>query len=114
MAPPAASRALQAERRGFPRYRVNAQALWSTNGTEVRYAVCNLSWGGASLIVGPLVLQAGTRLQVRLTRPTHELGSAHVEVIHLTDRRMGLRFLQIDDDLRQALEELFAELTPLQ
>ena len=113
MAPRVAVQPDPSEQRAFPRYRVNAQAVWTVDGVQMRYAVSNLSWGGAALVVGPLVLRPGTLRHARFVRPKQGLGSAQVEVVHITDRRMGLRFLEIDDALRRALEELLAELTPL-
>jgi c-di-GMP-binding flagellar brake protein YcgR len=99
--------------RASPRYRVNALAIWTVDETEVRWPVWTLSWGGAALVVGALILPPNLKLRVRFTQPRWNLGGADAEVVYTMGKRMGLRFLEIDRRLRRSLEELFAELTPL-
>lgn len=115
MAPRVATRLPEPEPggRAFPRYRVNAQAIWVVDETEVRWPVWTLSWGGAALVVGALLLPPGLKLKVQFTQPRHDLGTAGVEIVYTTGKRMGLRFLSIDKKLRQSLESLFEDLTPL-
>jgi c-di-GMP-binding flagellar brake protein YcgR len=97
-----------------PRYRVAAQAIWSVDETEVRWPVWTLSWGGAALVVGALTLPADLKLRVQFREPQRVLGSADTEVVYTSGKRMGLRFLKMDERLRRTLDELFAELTPLE
>lgn len=100
---------LRLGRRVHPRYAVKAEAVWN----EVRWPVGTLSWGGASLVVGPSPLPEGTRLTVRFVQPLHDLGIAEVEIVYVAGARMGLRFLDVSPQLEHSLEALFADLTPI-
>ena len=97
----------------YPRYRVDAQAIWNVREVEIRWPIWTLSWGGASLVTGVLRIPEGLTRKVRLVRPQGHLGTAEAEVVHNSASRVGLRFLEIDDRLRESLEALFAELTPI-
>lgn len=76
--------------RAHPRYRVNAQAIWTADGVEVRWPVWTLSWGGAGLVAKAHAFGVGTRLHIRLVQPGWDLGCAHVEVVYTTGKRVGL------------------------
>ena len=99
--------------REFARYRVNAHALWKAEGVEIRWPVWTLSWGGAALAVGSLRAPAGLRRTVQFVQSQGSLGTAEVEIVHTTDGTIGLRFLEIDQQLRESLEVLFADATPI-
>lgn len=104
---------LRLGRRVHARYAVKAEAALVVDGAEVHWPVGTLSWGGASLVVGPRPLPEGTRLTVRFVQPQHDLGTAEVEVVYVNGSRMGLRFLDVSVQLEHSLEELFAELAPI-
>ena len=65
---------LRLGRRVHARYAVKAEATLRVDGREVQWPVGTLSWGGASLVVGPTSLPRGTRLTVRFVEPQHDLG----------------------------------------
>jgi hypothetical protein len=100
-------------RRVHPRFAVKAEAALRVDGEEVHWPVGTLSWGGASLVVGATPLPEGTRLRVRFVQPQHDLGTAEVEVVYAAGGRIGLRFLDMSNQLEHSLEALFAELTPI-
>lgn len=101
------------DRRIYARYSVDAEAVWSAGRDEGRCPVHTLSWGGAEIDGGHAALVVGQRFYVTILASNRNLGTAEVEVVRTSGSRLGLRFLNLDDDLELGLEELFAFLTPL-
>jgi hypothetical protein len=101
------------QRRAFPRFGVDGDAVWSVDGAEGRGRLLNLSMGGAEVSEPTPPLRLGDCVDVQLIANGRSLGTTPAQVARLSAEGVGLRFLGVGAELRRELTELFKTLEPL-
>jgi len=98
------------ERRQHPRVSAQVKSLLRANSHEVEGETIDLSLGGAR-IESDLVVQPGKHIVVKLVLPGLEepiyIDQAQVQWIH--DNTFGVRFLEIQQEELDELEQLIDE-----
>jgi hypothetical protein len=101
---------MDAERRKSPRFRFEGEAAWKNGMVEHRRRLLDLSIGGVGIAPSDEPLPLGTRLAVTVVLESDlMLGPLDAEVVHHSESRVGLRFVNPSALLLQELQRLTDE-----
>ena len=90
---------------------IDGEAFWSGNRVEGSGRLLNISAGGVLVADPKPLLPMGSQLHVSLVIGTRRIEYVPVEVAWASEKKLGLRFRKMRDDLQAEMDALLQDLT---